>query len=63
MAATLVVAKLLLTALNLVEAGFALRELVSKIHMMYAEGATDEQVHEYLKNLRDTKLKELHDAQ
>lgn len=57
------VASVLLNILAVVEAGFNLKAVVDKVRMLYAAGATDEQVSKYLVDLRDFTLKELEDLQ
>lgn len=52
-------AAILLNVLELVQAGFELKAIVDKAQAMSAAGATDDQIHAYLKGLRDAALKDL----
>ena len=53
------VATVLLDVLSLVQAGFELKGIVDQVQAMEASGSTQEEIHAYLKGLRDVALKDL----
>lgn len=56
------IASILGIVLQLVQAGFALEAIVSKVKDMESKGATPDQVHIYLKNLANAAQADLENA-
>ena len=53
------IAQVLLILTQLVQAGFALKQISDDVHAMQAKGATDQDVHDYLRALAKKNLDDL----
>lgn len=53
------VAEVILDVLSLIQAGFDLKVLAGDVKKMEADGASEKEIHDYVKALRDKELAEL----